>query len=297
MKDKKHLMPVLLCTLLVGGMSGCGTAAALPNANAAQMDGFLPRVSNEASSVLAAYAEDGGDAKVDGNAYAEQFKTYEQFGMVYDTGKNELYYNGKVVRWFEDYYTIADGTQAGRDFFNEDGVVDVYAVRDLNSFVRSDDGSFDPSGTLVGVKEFSEEEFAARDIEAIKNPPPIVAIVGEPPSEKELEDMAKEYEAFGVTYDVENDQWYFNGEKIRYFQDVLTSNGESLTGGKFHGEIRNSWNESGSIDIYTVRDFSNQNTSGNGTLTGIEKFSQAEFDEHTQREAQSSSGFCTVTQD
>ena len=130
-----------------------------------------------------------------------------------------------------------------------------------------------------------------------KNPPPIVAVVGDPPSAKELEDMAKEYEAFGVTYDVENDQWYFNGEKVRYFQDVLTSNGESLTGGKFHGEIRNSWNESGSIDVYTVRDFSNQNTSGNGTLTGIEKFSQAEFDEHTQREAQSSSGFCTVTPD
>ena len=62
---------------------------------------------------------------------------------------------------------------------------------------------------------------------------------------------------FGVTYDVENAQWYFNGEKVRYFQDVLTSNGESLTGGKFHGEIRNSWNEGGSIDVYMIRDFSN----------------------------------------
>lgn len=297
MKNKKHLMLGLLCTLLVGGMSGCGTAAVLPNANAAQMGASSQQASNGSSPALTVYAEDGGDAKADGNAYEEQFKTYEQFGMVYDAEKNELYYNGKVVRWFEDYYTIADGTQAGRDFFNEDGVVDVYAVRNLNSFVRSDDGSFDPSGTLVGLKEFSEEEFADRDIEAIKNPPPIVAIAGDPPSAKELEDMAKEYEAFGVTYDVENGQWYFNGEKVRYFQDVLTSNGESLTGGKFHGEIRNSWNESGSVDVYTVRDFSNQNTSGNGTLTGIEKFSQAEFDEHTQREAQSSSGFCTVTQD
>ena len=297
MKNKKHLMLGLLCTLLVGGMSGCGTAAVLPNADAAQMGASSSQASNGSSPALTVYAENGGDAKVDGNAYEEQFKTYEQFGMVYDAGKNELYYNGKVVRWFEDYYTIADGTQAGRDFFNEDGVVDVYAVRNLNSFVRSDDGSFDPSGTLVGLKEFSEEEFAARNIEAIKNPPPIVAIVGDPPSAKDLEDMVKEYEAFGVTYDVENDQWYFNGEKVRYFQDVLTSNGESLTGGKFHGEIRNSWNESGSIDVYTVRDFSNQNTSGNGTLTGIEKFSQAEFDEHTKREARSSSGFCTVTQD
>ena len=36
--------------------------------------------------------------------------------------------------------------------------------------------------------------------------------------------MAEEYEAFGLTYDVKKDQWYFNGEKVRYFQDVLTSN-------------------------------------------------------------------------
>ena len=296
MKNKKHLMSALLSTLLVGGMSGCGTAAILPNANAAQMGASSSQVSNESSTVLTAYAEDGGDAKADGNAYAEQYKAYEQFGMVYDAEKNELYYNGKAVRWFEDYYTIEDNAQAGWDFFNEDGVVDVYAVRNFNSLVRFDDGSFDPSGTLVGVKEFSEEEFAARDIEAIKNPPPIVTIAGDPPSAKELEDMAKEYEAFGVTYDIENDQWYFNGEKVRYFQDVLTSNGESLTGGKFHGEIRSSWNKSGSIDVYTVRDFSNQNASGNGTLTGVEKFSQAEFDEHTQRVAQSGSGTCVVIQ-
>ncbi len=290
-------MLVLLSALIVTAGTGCSAGVAMSNGNTAQVGESSPQVSNESAPVLAAYAEDGGDAKADGNAYAEQFKTYEQFGMVYDAEKDELYYNGKVVRWFEDYYTIADGTRAGRDFFNEDGVVDVYAVRNLNSFVRSNDGSFDPSGTLVGVREFSEEEFAARDIEAIKNPPPIVTIVGDLSSAKELEDMAKEYEAFGVTYDVENDQWYFNGEKIRYFQDILNSNGESLTGGKFHGEIRNSWNESGSIDVYTVRDFSNLNTSGNGTLTGIEKFSQAEFDEHTQREAHSGSGFCTVTQD
>ena len=46
-----------------------------------------------------------------------------------------------------------------------------------------------------------------------------------PPSAQEMEDMAKEYEAFGVTYDIKNDQWYFNGEKVRFFRDVLTSNG------------------------------------------------------------------------
>lgn len=139
-------------------------------------------------------------------SYEELFKPYAQFGLTYDASKNELTYNGKAVRWFEDYYTVENGIQAGNDFFNENGVVDVYAVRDLTSIVRAEDGSFDPSGKLTGVKEFSAEEFAARDIEAIKNPPPAVALTGDPPSAKELEDMAKEYEAFGVTYDIKNDQ-------------------------------------------------------------------------------------------
>ncbi len=54
----------------------------------------------------------------------------------------------------------------------------------------------------------------------------------------------------------------------------------------------------GAVDIYTVRDFAHPDTSGNGTLTGIEKFSQAEFNEHTQssKEAQTSSGECVVMQ-
>lgn len=35
------------------------------------------------------------------------------------------------------------------------------------------------------------------------------------------------------------------------------------------------------FDIYTVRDYQRLNASGYGTLTGIEKYSQEEFDEHT----------------
>ena len=86
---------------------------------------------------------------------------------------------------------------------------------------------------------------------------------------------------------------------MRFCRDVLTSNGESLTGGKFKGSMRTFESTDGTIDIYTVRDFANLNDSGYGTLTGIEKYSQKEFDEHTKssQEVQSSSGTCTVTQE
>lgn len=291
MNTKKLLALALGGMLLVGSLAGCSTASA-SQGGTSQLGTTSPQVL-DASNQITMTTEGDSTSSAD-ISYEELFKPYEQFGLTYDSGKNELKFNGKTVRWFEDYYTVEDGVQAGNDFFNENGVVDVYAVRDLTSIVRSEDGSFDPAGKLIGVKEFSETEFAARDVEAIKNPPSPVAIAGDPPSAKELEDMAKEYEAFGVTYDIKNDQWYFNGEKVRFFRDVLTSNGEGLTSGKFKGSMRLLGSADGTVDIYTVRDFAHPDASGNGTLTGIEKYSQAEFDEHTQQDTQSSSGFCTV---
>ena len=293
MNTKKFLSSALVGVLFTACLAGYSTAAASPGGGTPSSGTTPPQTSNE--STLSCYAVDADGAAGSVVSCEEQLRPYEQFGLTYDAGKNELLYHGKAVRWFEDYYSIGDG-QVGNDFFNENGVIDVYAVRDFTSFVRSEDGSFDPSGKLIGIKEFSAEEFAARDIEAIKNPPPSVALAGDPPSEKELEDMAKEYEAFSVAYDVKHDQWYFHGEKVRLFQDVLTSNGEGLTSGKFRGALRTSESADGTVDIYTVRDFSRPDASGNGTLIGVEKFSQEEFDKHTQanNEARNNSGMCVV---
>ena len=130
----------------------------------------LSQESQENTAILS-IAERDNDGYRAATTYEDIFKPYEQFGLIYNVNKNELRYNGKLVRWFEDYYPIPDVGQAGTDFFNEKGIVDVYAVRDLNNFTRLADGSFDPSGKLIDLKEFSEEEFISRNIEALKNPP------------------------------------------------------------------------------------------------------------------------------
>lgn len=210
----------------------------------------------------------------------ERFRIYEQFGMTCDFNKQELTFNGKLVRWFEDYYSIDGTNQAGIDYFNENGVVDVYAVRDFSKIERNTDGSFDPSGKLVGLKEFSQKEFDSRNIEQIKKPKQ-EAIAGDPVSDEEINSWITEYGAFGVTYDKSNDQWYFNGERVRRFMDILTSNGEDLSSGKFHGSIR-TLNGNGTVDIYTIRDFDNLNSEGNGTLIDVKSYGQEEFDEHTE---------------
>ena len=109
----------------------------------------------------------------------KMFAPYEQYGMTYDAVKDELTYNGNLVRWFEDYYPISNNETAGIDFLNENGTVDVYAVRDLENFSKAADGSVDPAGKLIGLKEFTQQEFDARDIEALKNSTS-VAMAGTP---------------------------------------------------------------------------------------------------------------------
>lgn len=264
--------------LLLGCLAGCSTT---PQNSQKQDD---PIIKEEISQPLGGSEALGNSEDSSALSAADKekmFAPYEQYGMNYDAVKDELTYNGNLVRWFEDYYPIGNNETAGIDFLNENGTVDVYAVRDLESFSKAADGSVDPAGKLIGLKEFTQQEFDARDIEALKNSTS-VAMAGTPLEDSEIAKLVAEYEAFGVTYDAEKDQWYFNGEEVRYFRDVLTSNGESLTSGKFRGEMRTLGSGVGTIDIYTVRDYSHLNSENHGTLTGIEKYSQEEFDEHTQ---------------
>ena len=253
---------LLLGALLAGCLSGC----ALP---AETWDGGTARTEAESPAIIAARSEDSGDREAGG---AELFSPYEPFGLVYDAGTNELRFDGELVRWFEDYYPLSeDGAQAGTDFFNENGVVDVYAVRDRSRIVRAGDGSYDPSGTLTGVEAFSEEAFAARDVEALRHSAPVTAVAGDGEgSEEELNAIAEAYAPFGVTYDAGEDQWYFNGEKVCFFRDVLTSNGKSLTGGGFRGAMRILSSAEGTVRIETVRDFTRPDFQGYGTLMDIQ---------------------------
>ncbi len=259
--NTKYLAAVLCGCVLAGCLTGCGPSAA------ARSGGPALTAANECVS-LAAQA---GDSEAEAGP-AERFRPYEPFGLQYDPETDELRFHGELVRWFEDYYPLSgDGAQAGLDFFNENGVVDVYAVRDRGGLVRAEDGSYDPAGTLTGVEAFSEEAFAARDVEALRNPAPVTAVAGDGEgSKEELDAIAEGYAPFGVTYDAGADQWYFNGEKVCFFRDVLTSNGKSLTGGGFRGAMRLLSSAEGTVRIETIRDFAHPDSQGYGTLTGIQ---------------------------
>lgn len=157
--------------LLLGCLAGCSTT---PQNSQEQGN---PVIKEEISQPLGGSEALGNSEDSSALSAADKekmFAPYEQYGMTYDAVKDELTYNGNLVRWFEDYYPISNNETAGIDFLNENGTVDVYAVRDLESFSKAADGSVDPAGKLIGLKEFTQQEFDARDIEALKTAHPLL---------------------------------------------------------------------------------------------------------------------------
>lgn len=86
----------------------------------------------------------------------------------------------------------------------------------------------------------------------------------------ELAKVYAVYEPFGLTYDKKTNSLYYQGKLVREFLDIMATNGEDLSGGKFSGTISQLCNDYGEININTVRDFTTLDKNGYGKLTGIE---------------------------
>ncbi len=63
-------------------------------------------------------------------------------------------------------------------YFDKEGAVDVQAIRDYSDIERNLDGSYNPSGNLIGLESLSQEEFDARDITPFLTPPETTASSG-----------------------------------------------------------------------------------------------------------------------
>jgi len=200
------------------------------------------------------------------DAYSREYEKellseYKKFGLTYDEEKNTMYFNGKLVRYFNDGVDIENGTISVYDYINESGVVDVYTVREAT---LNDDGSTNPTGRLIDIKEYSKEEFDKRDISAILTPGEAVTYVvttNEMKSDAGIsfEERFAVYSDYGITYEEAagvsgKGTVYYNGEPVNFFAD-LTPSGSVFT-----------YNSSkGSINVRTVYD-------ENGILTGVKPF-------------------------
>lgn len=222
------------------------------------------------------------------NQYAARFEKYKTYGLIYDRAADNLYFNGELVRYFEDFYPIGDvgdGGYAGVDYFNENGTVDAHGVRDLTQIIHNADGSYDPSGKLIGIDPYNQAEFDARDVERLKTPLQSLTVVhtdncisyttpqtlqqgysvtltattaatesGQNNHGQTIPQIFEKYKDYGITFD-ENSisgglgNVYYQGQLVNSFVDVQPNGGafslSSSDGG--NRKVRTVYDESGKL--------------------------------------------------
>ena len=93
---------------------------------------------------------------------AEQFEIYREFGLVFDKEANHLYFNGELVRFFEDLIFIQNTRHRfGITHLTPYGTVDVRAVRE-QGMVRIGVGEIDFSNGLLRIEPWDKGTFDGR---------------------------------------------------------------------------------------------------------------------------------------
>lgn len=200
---------------------------------------------------------------------------YASFGMSYDAAQDALYYQGHRVRIFEDAYSLSDKSDnisVAVSHFDESGTIDVEAQRNQTVLPRNADGFYDPSKGLTGLHMLSDVEFTTRDLTQWTQPSRYEATSASsesPMTAEEAEAFYTPYAEFGLVYDAKTDCLIYQGQTVHTFLDIKKTNGESLSGGCFQGTITSQTNNSGTLDVTTIRDYTDPDVEGNGKLTGM----------------------------
>lgn len=181
------------------------------------------------------------DTQIQRQEYAEIFRDYAPFGLLYSEKENRLYYEDELVRYFEDIVN----TEHYLKWPNQTGTVDVYAERNT-------------SGELVGVRPFTQQEFLDRPLSSDPAEHDLEITINVDGYTSNMEEMVKEriseayeiYRQYGLTYDMDSDRLYYDGALVGYFEDKELSH--------YFGPYEDS-----TIRIYAIRD-------SNGDLSGLD---------------------------
>jgi bla regulator protein BlaR1 len=236
MKSKSIFAMGLAVTVMLGAGAAFATSA--------------PQM--EAAAHHAQTAEVNGDARLNQWDYQQTYARYEPFGLSYNQSEGRLYYKGKKVRNFEDMYPIDEENSAGTVFSMPAGEVDVRAIRELNDPIeRNPDGTFDPSGRLVGLEALSQQEFDQRTRKYAQEEAAYTKAAQGTSEASELADggsldpeIFQEYLSLGL--EVSDGALYFQGKRVRDFNDTYTAGWRTIS-------VQN-YDEQGEIDVKAVRE-------------------------------------------
>jgi len=149
--------------LLTIGIGTAFTESLKPGANTASYFDFEENLRQIYAEIERKWAEIEETSRA---SSVQTFSVYEQYGLAYKKETDRLYYNGELVRYFEDNQA-PNGTFRGTVKLGADGNIDVHAVR--NS-----------AGKLTGVEPYNQADFNARtlNIRKIRNENGNVSVSG-----------------------------------------------------------------------------------------------------------------------
>ena len=182
---------MVICAYVLAGCAG--------NANSDLKDSvLLSKISNDNSFETDSYVMEAPGGNVD-------YAVYEQYGLTYDEKTGCYLYNEKIVRYFNDPVAGASFT----NFFT--GMVDIEAKRDEKN-------------NLIGIEECSQEEYDYHT-EKYSNISMFTPSSTTQYSSREQnsEEWLKNYEKYDVTYNEQDNNWYYDGERIKILIDSITS--------------------------------------------------------------------------
>lgn len=235
MKTKRTTLFVLLlaCFIVVGTASAFATSAIASNA--------------------------GESSFTTNRADTDLYSVYAPFGLTVNEQTGKLFYDGKMVRCFDDQIPTENFSAKGLGYYEKGGVIDILATRENST------------GKLLGLNVLSDSEFQQR---VIADPTQPVSPTGT--------DIFNEYNEFGLSYDKAQNALFYNGERVRLFMDIRNSNGKPIDSEEFLGSTTSNLDANGTIDVYTIRNTSHTNENGDKELTGLRIATQDEFDTATK---------------
>lgn len=194
------------------------------------------------------------------NANSEIYDIYEPFGLTVDVGK--LYYNGKLIRCFDDQIPMENFSVRAIGYYEKSGVIDVRAIRKNGN----------NTSELIGLEVLPQVEFQNR---VIVDPAESIS--------KAATGMFDIYAEYGLRYDESQNALFYDGKRVRLFWDSRSAYSQPVDSeNSFINNVSN-WDVDGIIDLYTVRDYEQTDENGYGKLNNLRIATQEEFDSNTKK--------------
>lgn len=172
-----------------------------------------PSASEESSSNPVMKGTDGVYREIN----LEDYKQYESYCMTYNKEKNLFYYENKPVRFFYD----SGSGNSFTDYY--EGEVDVEATRDKDN-------------KLTGLHYSSQEDSERRtkeieqmdsSVTASENSDTIYSALpssGFSKDDKTSENVLASYQKYGISYNKDNDTWFYQNKPVRALLDRYNGN-------------------------------------------------------------------------